>query len=181
MNTDNKHSEYMKKYHKDRHAADPIAYKLDIMLRSARTRAIKKKVRFNLDIEYLHSIATEYCPYFPDIKLAYAPRKRGGVRFASPSLDRIIPKRGYVKGNVEIISMKANMIKSNGTSKDLYTIADRVYEFERGYNGVLSISPNEPLDVYRKRIRYYTASNLVGYSYTQVFNFVNNKLRGWKK
>ena len=177
----NNHAEYMKQYHKDKHAADPIAYKLDIMLRGARTRARKKKVRFNLDIKYLNSIVTEYCPYFPDIKLAYAPRKRKGVHLASPSLDRIIPKKGYIKGNVEIISMKANMIKSNGTSRDLYTIADRIYEFERGYNGVLSISPNEPLDVYRKRIRYYTASNLVGYSYTQVFNFVNNKIRGWNK
>ena len=52
----------MKQYHKGKHAADPIAYKLDIMLRSARHRARKKKVRFNLDIKYLNSIVTEYCP-----------------------------------------------------------------------------------------------------------------------
>ena len=70
MNSNDKHIQYMKKYHKDKHAADPIAYKLDIMLRGARHRAIKKKVRFNLDIEYLNSIVTEYCPYFPNIKLA---------------------------------------------------------------------------------------------------------------
>ena len=84
----------MKQYHKEKHAADPIAYKLDIMLRAARTRAIKKKVRFNLDIDYLKSIATEYCPYFPDIKLAYAPRKRGRKRtkkqYFTPDTDAAI-------------------------------------------------------------------------------------------
>ena len=106
----------MNQYHKEKHAANPIAYKLDIMLRGARTRARKKKVRFNLDIKYLNSIVTEYCPYFPDIKLAYAPRKRKGVHLASPSLDRIIHKKGYIKGNVEIISMKANLIKSSAAS-----------------------------------------------------------------
>ena len=33
----------------------------------------------------------------------------------SPSIDRIIPELGYVKGNVQIICMLANRIKSNAT------------------------------------------------------------------
>ena len=181
MNESKPHAEYMQQWHKDKHAEDPLAYKLDQMVRSAKHRAIKKKVRFNITVEYLKGIVTQYCPYFPHIKLAYAPNKKRGMHWASPSLDRIIPKRGYIKGNVEIISMKANLIKSNAVSKDLYTVADRLYEFERGYNGVLSISPNETLDGYRKRSRCYNPANLVGYSYTQFFDFVNNKMKGWRR
>ena len=46
-------------------------------------------------------------------------------------MDRIVPEKGYVKGNVEIISSKANNTKSIGTSEDLYRVADRLYEHER--------------------------------------------------
>jgi len=37
----------------------------------------------------------------------------------SPSLDRIIPELGYIPGNVMVISMKANRIKSNATLSEM--------------------------------------------------------------
>lgn len=36
----------------------------------------------------------------------------------SPSLDRLIPKRGYVPGNVVVISYRANVLKRDGTVKE---------------------------------------------------------------
>jgi hypothetical protein len=36
----------------------------------------------------------------------------------SPSVDRIIPVLGYVPGNVQVISMRANNLKSNCTNPD---------------------------------------------------------------
>lgn len=36
----------------------------------------------------------------------------------SPSLDRIIPSLGYVKGNVRVISYRANFLKKDGTLND---------------------------------------------------------------
>lgn len=36
-----------------------------------------------------------------------------------PSLDKIIPKLVYVKGNVWVVSNKANRIKSNATIEEL--------------------------------------------------------------
>lgn len=41
---------------------------------------------------------------------------------SSPSLDRIIPELGYVKGNIVIISHRANRIKNNSTLEDLKKI-----------------------------------------------------------
>jgi len=173
-------AEYLKNWHKKRMNADPIEYKLDTMLRGAKNRARTKRLRFNLHIDYVRTIAKEYCPYFPEIKLAYKTDKRKGWNLSSPSLDRIIPEKGYIEGNVEIISMKANLIKSSAASIDLYRVADRLYEFERD-NEVLSILPSESLDEYKQRVGYYNPTNLVGYSYTRFLRFVNNKiLRGLK-
>ena len=38
--------------------------------------------------------------------------KKGGTE-RSPTLDRLIPELGYVPGNIAVISMKANRIKSD--------------------------------------------------------------------
>ena len=48
----------------------------------------------------------------------------GGLNEFSPSLDRINNKNGYVSGNVQWISAKANTIKRNATIKELYALAD---------------------------------------------------------
>jgi hypothetical protein len=41
----------------------------------------------------------------------------------SPSIDRINPALGYVRGNVKVISSKANAIKSNATPEELLRVA----------------------------------------------------------
>ena len=43
----------------------------------------------------------------------------GGCTDTRPELDRIIPEKGYVKGNVAWISGKANRIKSDYTKQEL--------------------------------------------------------------
>lgn len=40
----------------------------------------------------------------------------------SPSLDRIDNSKGYVPGNIAVISMRANMIKNNATLDELKAI-----------------------------------------------------------
>jgi hypothetical protein len=41
----------------------------------------------------------------------------------SPSFDRIDPNKGYIRGNVAIISMRANRLKNNGTAEEHQKIA----------------------------------------------------------
>ena len=44
-------------------------------------------------------------------------------RRTSPSLDKINPDKGYMKGNVAFISTKANSIKSDATPKEVIKVA----------------------------------------------------------
>jgi hypothetical protein len=42
----------------------------------------------------------------------------------SPTLDKIDPSKGYVKGNVNVISQRASRLKSDGTAAEHRAIAD---------------------------------------------------------
>ena len=95
-------------------------------LRGAKNRAKNKFLPFDIDTEHLKSIATDRCPVFNTVfDWGITGKGRGPDR---PSLDRIIPELGYVKGNVVFISELANRIKNNVTEKELYIVADWLYE-----------------------------------------------------
>lgn len=61
-----------------------------------------------------------HCPIL-GIELNYFNEE--GYLDDSPSFDRIDPLKGYIKGNVAIISMRANRIKNNGTAEEHEKIA----------------------------------------------------------
>lgn len=86
-----------------------------VLLRAAKARATKKNMEFNIDVSDI--VIPECCPLL-EIKLEF---KRGshGPHDASPTLDRIDSKKGYVKGNVWVISLMANKIKTNATVEQI--------------------------------------------------------------
>lgn len=88
-----------------------------ILFWGARSRAKVKGLEFSIQIEDI--IIPEYCPYL-DIKLD------SSNRVTCPSLDRVDNSKGYVKGNIQIISGKANRIKSNLLLPELVTFANGV-------------------------------------------------------
>lgn len=90
------------------------------MLNSARITAKKKILPFALTLADIK--IPRVCPY-----LGIILQKGNSKRIdASPSLDRIIPQLGYVPGNVEVISWRANRIKNDATPTELRTIAERL-------------------------------------------------------
>jgi len=87
----------------------------------ARTRSRWAGVEFNLTNEYIYGITSEQCPV---LGTAFIFLGAGNDIAANPSIDRIDPNKGYVIGNVAVISRRANMIKSNATSDELYKVAN---------------------------------------------------------
>jgi hypothetical protein len=93
------------------------------MFRSARSRAKKENIPFDLTVEYLHKIATENCP------VTNKPMDWNGEENNSlnrPSLDKIIPELGYVQGNVAIISYRMNTKKNNLLETELVQLLQYV-------------------------------------------------------
>jgi hypothetical protein len=95
------------------------------MLRRARNRAKKNNIPFDLEIEDI--IIPEVCPIL-GIPLIH---QKGGVFDNTPSLDKIIPSLGYVKGNVAVISWKANVMKSNLSIDILESILSYIKKYKK--------------------------------------------------
>jgi len=110
-------------------ADNPIIVQTAHMIVNARRRAKKKNLPFDIDQDYLRSIVPSFCPVL-GISLEWsarrAPKNQSTPLPNSPSLDRIDPERGYVKGNAWIISHRANTIKSDATHEELKLVTKAV-------------------------------------------------------
>ena len=86
----------------------------------ARSRAKERNLPF--DIEESDIIVDEFCPVL-GIKMNV---NIGLRRDDSPTLDKITPSLGYVKGNIKVISFRANRIKSDANLQELEKITKYV-------------------------------------------------------
>lgn len=74
-------------------------------------------IPFDITLDDLNTSQKE-CPILK-IPLFFSAGKGRGGRPNTPSIDRIIPEKGYVKGNVRIISHAANSWKKNFTKEQV--------------------------------------------------------------
>lgn len=99
---------YMRAYQRRRRAEHPDLALID----RARERARRKGLAFSLRREEVRIPAR--CP-----ALGIPLRSGGGRNGLSPSLDRLVPDRGYIASNVRVLSDRANQLKGNRTLDDL--------------------------------------------------------------
>lgn len=106
------------------------SHPISAMLSSAKKRAKKRGIEFDLvesDIE-IPSI----CPVL-DIPLFQPPYTgKPGPLPNSPTLDRIDNTKGYIKGNVVVISHRANSIKHDASCEDLEKVLNWLKSISRG-------------------------------------------------
>jgi hypothetical protein len=91
------------------------------MHKDAKARAKKRAIPFNIEVS---DINVPLCCPLLGVLFTHGPtkKKRSPSPFA-PSLDRIRPELGYVKGNVRVISHLANTMKNAATPEQLYRFA----------------------------------------------------------
>lgn len=100
-----------------------------IYLRKRRNCLQSSKKKWEFTILWEDIVFPKRCPVL-GIPLEYPVdgkhSLRGGLGLneAAPSFDRIDPLKGYVKGNVIVVSWRANRIKNDGTPKEHRQIAD---------------------------------------------------------
>jgi hypothetical protein len=122
LNYQKNNKEKIKEWHKNNHAKNYSTEKRRIQYRKnivseifnhAKQRAKVKNISFTITVEDV--IIPDKCPVF-GINLDHSDRLH------APTLDRIINELGYVKGNVQVISAKANRLKNNGTIEEFQQI-----------------------------------------------------------
>lgn len=93
--------------------------KVKKLLNLAKGRAKRKGIDFLITADDLSDPV--FCPLQPHLALDYDKRGKGTAP-NSPTIDRIDPDKGYVPGNVWIISAQANRMKSDATLLQLETL-----------------------------------------------------------
>jgi|TARA_R110000787_G_C13430240_1_gene445533 hypothetical protein len=108
-------AEYHRKKSNQRYLDKPFWY----TNRDAKKRAKKLNLDYDLTEEYIESIYPKdgKCPAL-GIKL----KKLDGSN--APSLDRIVPELGYIKGNIQWVSKIANQVMSNATPDQVIQVGE---------------------------------------------------------
>ena len=96
------------------------------ILNKSRGRAKKAGIEHTISLEDIK--IPEVCPYF---KQKLDP---WGDKDFCPSIDRIDNSKGYVPGNIEIISYLANKMKHTASDKQLLQFAHGILERSRERN-----------------------------------------------
>lgn len=76
----------------------------------------KKHGKWEWDLEFEDIVFPTHCPLL-GYELNYSAGK--GQDYSNASLDRIDPTKGYVKGNVRVVSYRANLLKNNATVEEI--------------------------------------------------------------
>jgi len=85
--------------------------------KASKRQARDKHLPFNVTSNYLESIfpKTCICPIL-GYKMKVSNISLGKL---SPTLDRINPRKGYIKGNVEFVTNIANLMMTSANGKDI--------------------------------------------------------------
>jgi hypothetical protein len=117
LNWNNTNSDKMKTYLRKSRQKDDARR----LLNNAKARANKKGIEFSITKDDI--IIPKICPY---LKTEFI----FGDYNTSMSLDRIDPKIGYTRDNIQVISAKANRMKNTATQEELELFAKHILKLD---------------------------------------------------
>lgn len=111
-------------------------FKIKQLYDGARERSRKSELPFDLDVEYIKSLweSTNGCCSVSGTPFDLKPSET----FQNPnaaSLDKIIPKLGYVKGNVRLVTWHVNAAILNFGLPTFLTLCENVIKHNKEQNG----------------------------------------------
>lgn len=113
----------------------PVRYRENLpamLLENAQRRAKRAGLPFELSVADV--VIPDACPVL-GIPLVVGNKRRHDN---SPTIDRVVPEKGYVPGNVAVISWRANRIKNNGTAEEHRRIAAYIESFQKSLDAAVT-------------------------------------------
>jgi hypothetical protein len=107
-----------------RYTEGSITFRLSSALNAARARSAKRGIPFDLTLSDLGK--PTHCAV-SGIELDVTRGRKDGTIF-QPSLDRIDPALGYVRGNVRVVCHGYNLAKHGARDEDVLTLALAIVE-----------------------------------------------------
>jgi hypothetical protein len=92
---------------------------------AARKRALQKGVPFSLTHEWARERWTGLCE-LTELPFDLTMSGKAGPRSRSPTIDRIVPSKGYTPDNCRFLLHAVNSAKNTGTDADLYEVATQL-------------------------------------------------------
>lgn len=114
-----RHREYYREASRRHRAEAKELGPIYFLFAGARCRAKRNRREFSIGYDDFTPLP-EFCPAL-GLKLNYD--SRGKLKDDSPTLDRIDNSRGYVPGNVAVVSWRANRLKLGASAAELDRIA----------------------------------------------------------
>ena len=137
--------ERMREYNQNRKSTSSLIDKFRDMVHRCQHRATEKGVPCSITWKDIEDIYVTECPIL-EIPLNWESCSTGRDDY-TPSIDRIIPELGYIKGNVKIISNLANMMKSSATLEQLKTFAKNILNYMNCEEIVQTIENKESIEL----------------------------------
>ncbi len=124
---------------RQRKIKNPIRFKAQTWRSMLRFRSKNSNIPFdeNITIDFLEEllIKTEKCPCCKkNIDLL---NKKQRIN-TSPSIDKLIPDKGYTVNNISLICWRCNNLKRDSSPSELRMIADWIEKRMKSYNAVLT-------------------------------------------
>ena len=103
----------------------------------ARRRALNSNIEFNITFEYIKELWNEQkgiCA-LSNVPMTYLLKE--GRTPTNISIDKIDRTKGYIKGNIQLVCMACNQIKSDLTEEEMYNFCKKIvktYENKNNQN-----------------------------------------------
>lgn len=122
------HPEKIKEYNRKYWKENPFR----AMVIRVKKRSKKRELDFDLDLEYMKQLWAECDGICPMTGVTMLRNSEGYDRDpVVMSVDRIVPEKGYVKGNVRLVSLWYNRARSNYGDNFMLEMCQRVVECAR--------------------------------------------------
>lgn len=96
---------------------------IDYMYQQVKGRAKRLEIEFNITKEDI--IIPKICPI---LECEFIIGDKNDYRYTY-SLDRVDPSKGYIKGNIRVISMLANTMKNSASKEQLLKFSKNIVEY----------------------------------------------------